>query len=279
MRKVRQTGIGLLLSLLLSCTACMNAAVNETEIVEITVPPYAAAATVPPVKKEQTMPMPASTAEPASTPTATPSPMPTPTWPMKTFKYKPAGYITAHAVNMRIGPGTEYGVINKLNEHSVVTMLAESGDWYFIAFEGTEGFVSREFVKIGELTTPKPSKKYSDDEIYMAAQMIWLEAKGGTYEEFQAIANVLANRIASRQFPDTVEDNIFAPGQFSVADDREWFLSKKPGRSAKRAADSVLNGGERPLDKSVMYFRAKSRGTEWGGRKYVKTIGNHCFFR
>ena len=158
-------------------------------------------------------------------------------------------------------------------------MLAESGDWYFIAFEGTEGFVSREFVKIGELTTPKPSKKYSDDEIYMAAQMIWLEAKGGTYEEFQAIANVLANRIASRQFPDTVEDNIFAPGQFSVADDREWFLSKKPGRSAKRAADSVLNGGERPLDKSVMYFRAKSRGTEWGGRKYVKTIGNHCFFR
>lgn len=59
--------------------------------------------------------------------------------------------------------------------------------------------------------------------------MIWLEAKGGTYEEFQAIANVLANRIASRQFPDTVEDNIFAPGQFSVADDREWFLSKNRG--------------------------------------------------
>lgn len=179
---------------------------------------------------------------------------------------------------MREGPGTDYAIIRKADTYTVVTMLAESGDWYYVSIEGVEGFISKEFVKIGALTTPKPTQRYSDDDIYMAAQMIYLEAKGGTYEEFQAIATVLANRIASRSYPSTIEDNIFAPGQFTVADDRDWFLSKKPSKAAIRAANSILNSGERIFGKSVMYFRAKSLGTEWGNRKYYKTIGNHCFF-
>ena len=181
-------------------------------------------------------------------------------------------------MNVRSGPGTEYPIVKEAAYHAVVTMLAESGDWYYILFDGTEGFISKEFVQIGELTTPKPSQRYSDEEIYMAAQMIWLEAKGGTYEEFQAIATVLANRIASRKFPNTVEKNIFAKGQFSVADDREWFLSQKPGKAALRAANSVLNDGERTVERNVMFFRAKRLGKEWSSRTYVKTIGNHCFF-
>ena len=203
---------------------------------------------------------------------------PVPPWPLKTFKYKPAGYITANSVNIRNGPGTEYEVIKKANAHTVVTMLAESGDWYYISADNEEGFVSRAFVTVGAIATPEPKPRYGKEEIHMAAQMIWLEAKGGTYEEFQAIATVLANRIASPGYPNTVEANIFAPGQFSVADDREWFSMQKPGSAAMRAASSVLNEGERVLDEPVLYFQTKSLGTEWENRTYFRTIGNHCFF-
>ena len=289
MRKLQQVGKTVLICVLLcSCTACGAPALKESEIIAVTMPLVLPATTETPIANA--VPAPASTAThapetpPSSGPTAgsTKTPVPTgtpsPTWPMKTFKYKPDGYVTANAVNMRVGPGTEYQVLRKAGYHAAVTMIAESGDWYYVLLDGMEGFISKEFVHVGPLPTPESPPKYSDDDIYMAAQMIWLEAKGGTYEEFQAIATVLANRIASSRYPSTVEDNIFAPGQFTVADDKEWFLSKEPDSTAMRAADSMLNGGERVLESSVMYFRAKRLGTEWRNRKYIKTIGNHCFF-
>lgn len=276
----------LLCVLLCSCTACGATTLEESEIIVLTMPPVLPVATEPPITNAVSAP--ASTAKPESTSsseptvglTKTPAPTgtPSPAWSMKAFKYKPDGYVTANAVNMRVGPGTKYQVLRKAGYHAAVTMIAESRNWYYVLLDGTEGFISKEFVHVGPLITPEPSPEYSDDDIYIAAQMIWLEAKGGTYEEFQAIATVLANRIASPRYPSTVEDNIFAPGQFTVANDREWFLSKKPDSAAMRAADSVLNGDERVLESSVMYFRAKRLGTEWHNRKYIKTIGNHCFF-
>lgn len=244
----------------LFCAACAPNAIET--VIELTPLPTATASPTP---------------EPTSAPTPTPTPTPTPAYPMKTFKYKPAGYVVGNSVNMRSGPGTEYAVLCQLKSHAAVTLIAESGEWYYILSDDAEGFVNKEFVVIGSANTPE--KLYSDDDIYMAAQMIYLEAKGGTYEEYQAIANVLANRIRSRKFPNSVEGNIFAPGQFSVADDRSWFLSHTPDRSSRRAAESVLNGGERVLDDSVMYFRAKRLGESWGRRVFYKTIGNHCFFK
>ena len=288
MRNLQKVGQAAFLWMLLFFGAACNAAAGgQSQVIILTTPLEVSAATEP--SPTNATPLPIAAAEsfaaassaPTATPEKTPSPAATasPAWPMKTFKYKPPGYVTASAVNLRAGPGTAHRILTKASYHAEVTMLAESGDWYYVSLDGTEGFISKAFVVVGSLPTPTPSPEYSNDAIYLAAQMIWLEAKNGTYEEYQAIATVLANRMESRIFPATVEENIFAPGQFSVADDREWFLSKKPSAAAIRAADSVLNGGERTLESSVMYFRAKRLGTEWPNRSYVKTIGNHCFFR
>lgn len=230
-------------------------------------------------------PAPTGAASPSSAPTPAPtlaptpsaSPSPEPTYPMKTFKYKPEGYVIGHSVNLREGPGTEYETTRKLAGNTTVNLIAESGEWYYVTVNGEEGFVNKEFIVIGSTETSAP--KYSDEEVYMAAQMIYLEAKGGTYEEYLAIANVLVNRIESRRFPNSVEKNIFSPGQFSVADDRDWFLSRKPDRASRRAAQSVLNDGKRVLDEGVMYFRSKRLDESWGRRIFYKTIGNHCFFK
>lgn len=259
----------LLVLLLPLCLISCAAPESECTVVMIQLPPPVVTA--------------APTSLPAPLPTPTPAPLPTAStaqaWPMKAFKYKPEGYTTAANVNLREGPGTEYAVLQKMGSHAELTMLAESGEWYYVSAAGVEGFVSKEFARVGTPAAQVPSDKYSDEDIYLAAQMIHLEANGGTYEELQAVATVLANRIVSRKFPDTVEDNIFAEGQFTVANNRERLLAQTPGRSAIRAADSVLNGGERTFDSGVMYFRASSLGTEWTNREYYGTIGGHCFFR
>ncbi len=289
MYNLTRIAVGLLFFALLLFSQALKAAfVDESEAVTIDIPLPTIAAEMP-VTKTMLSPSPSPTvapqpnnaqlpeAEAASAPE--PDESPAPSWPLKTFKYKPAGYTIAGNVNLREGPGTEYAIIRKLSWRAPLTMLAESGDWYYVSTMGVEGFVSKEFATVGTATTPKPSPQYSEDEVYLAAQMIYLEAKGGTYEEFQAIAAVLANRIASQSFPNTIEGNIFAPGQFTVADDMEWFLAQKPSKDAIRAADSVLNDREYTFEKSVMYFRAKRLGTEWKKREYYKTIGNHCFFK
>lgn len=281
MRDPYKTVVLLLLSglLLFYCSACKSESIAGNEVVNIALPTPNITTTMS-TATPSLSPLPAISPTPtgAAASTLAPTKPPAPSWPIKKFKYQPAGYTTAGNVNLREGPGTEYAILRKVDNHAVLTMLAESGDWYYVSIEGIEGFISKEYAKVGAFTTPKPSQKYSQDDIYMAAQMIYLEAKGGTYEEFQAIATVLANRIASRSFPNTIEENIFAPGQFTVADDREWFLSKKPSKAAIRAANSVLNDGEHTFEKQVMYFRAKSAGTQWRNRKYYETIGNHCFF-
>lgn len=228
-----------------------------------------------------------------STPSVSPSPTETPAakFSLKHFKYEQGASVVGSGVNLREGPGTEYGVVKEnVAKGTRATVLAESGDWYYLSIDETSGFMKKAFVLLDAYATPSPAPKpvvtnapkgnYSDDEIYMAAQMIYLEAGNGTKNELRAIANVLANRIANGAFGDTVEENIFAPGQFSVADNQEWFLSCAPSNAAIKAARDVLNEGVRILPEDVLYFWSKSRGTYWNDtRIYYKTIGNHCFFK
>lgn len=224
-------------------------------------------------------------------PSVTQSPTQAADYPMKKFKYKQSASVVGNGVNLREGPGTEYGVVKELVvKGTKATVLAESGDWYYLTMDEATGFMKKEFVLLDAYATPSPTPKpsitnapqgnYSEEEIYMAAQMIYLEAGNASRNELRAIANVLANRIASGEFSGTVKGNIFAPGQFSVADNREWFLSCKPSDAAIKAARDVLNEGIRILPEDVLYFWAKRKGTFWNDdREYYKTIGNHCFFR
>ena len=113
----------------------------------------------------------------------------------------------------------------------------------------------------------------------MAAQLAYLEAKGTGSEGYKAVVNVLINRCNSSSFGGSIETEIFRSGQFSVANDRESFLSTTPDSKSLAAAEAVLNDGERLLPSSVLYFRAARLGKEWGKRTYYATIGANSFFK
>lgn len=62
-----------------------------------------------------------------------------------------------------------------------------------------------------------PDMELTEEEIWMLASMVWVEAQGEPVEGQQAVAEVVLNRLAADNFPDTLKGVIFAEGQFLSA--------------------------------------------------------------
>ncbi len=118
--------------------------------------------------------------------------------------------------------------------------------------------------------------KYTNDEYYMLAQIIDIEARGESFEGKVAVGNVVMNRVLCRSFPgSTITEVITRPGQFAYAG-RE---NRKPASSSKRAARAVLDDELWVVAQDVYYFRSGvEAGVNWGSHKFYKKIGGHCFY-
>jgi PKD repeat protein len=93
----------------------------------------------PPIGTETPALGPASAPTPVPTPTETPIPTPTP---------GPATATANTAVNVRLGPGTDYAVIGTLlaGQSAGITGVSPDGAWWQISFAGGPGWVSSFFV-------------------------------------------------------------------------------------------------------------------------------------
>ena len=62
-------------------------------------------------------------------------------------------------VNVRKGPSTDYEKIGALtlNQEVKITGQSKSTGWYRIEFNGTEGYVSQNYLSNSKITTPAPS--------------------------------------------------------------------------------------------------------------------------
>ena len=125
---------------------------------------------------------------------------------------------------------------------------------------------------------------YSDEEVYLTAQLVHHEAHNQAYNGKVAVAEVVLNRVQSSLFPDKVNDVIFQNGQFSSL---RRLKNINPTELELRIAYNVLNGSLRVLnDKNVMYFRnpkitsgiSASTKKDWGNLEYATYIGEHAFY-
>jgi|HigsolmetaAR206D_1030411.scaffolds.fasta_scaffold00003_100 spore germination cell wall hydrolase CwlJ-like protein len=124
----------------------------------------------------------------------------------------------------------------------------------------------------------------SADERTWLEKLIEAEAGGEPYQGKLAVATVIANRVESPLFPNTVMEVIKANDgkrhQFSPWDDRRIY-DVKPSPETKKAVSEVFDHGKRTLPADVMYFATTDVAFhDWMGktRQYVTTIGNHAFF-
>ncbi|MBE6685752.1 MAG: cell wall hydrolase [Ruminococcaceae bacterium] len=103
----------------------------------------------------------------------------------------------------------------------------------------------------------------------LLARLVWAEARGESFEGQLAVVEVVFNRVESPNFPDTVYDVIYEPGQFTTASSLEYVTPTQTQYDVVTAAlrmERVLNN-----DKCVYFNTGSCCGA------YYMTIGNHVF--
>jgi len=114
------------------------------------------------------------------------------------------------------------------------------------------------------------------EEIEMLTRIISGEARGEPLEGQIAVGAVVLNRVLSDDFPDTIEEVIFAEGQFIAIDD--GYYDMQPTEKSYRAAIKALEGKD-PSNGAYYFYNPVTARTLWWltTRETTAEIGNHVF--
>ena len=220
--------------------------------------------------------------------------------------------VTAGTVNVRTAPGLDAEIITEANLGDTFTQLPEltTEEWTAVELEdGTTAYLSAQFTeesitldlavsaeeeaereeaariakaleeakKTVPVTTNREAITLSDEDIFLMAIVVTMEAGSESYEGQLAVANVIVNRLLSGVWGDTVSDVIYAPNQFSGANSgRIEQFSTRVTESCKRAVVEALAGNNNIG--SYMNFIMKSRANYSAYSEYY-VLGNHCFYK
>lgn len=182
----------------------------------------------------------------------------------------------------------------------------EFGDgWAAVDFEGQTGYISADYVEIsfeydyGETLEQIKEREEAErraenirkstiqteavranaggipagtSDVVLLAALVQCEAGGESYEGQLAVASVVANRVRSGAYPNTVSGVIFASGQFSPAGSGKVARLIESGnikQSCLQAATEALSG--------VTNIGGATRFRRAGSRQGV-IVGNHVFW-
>lgn len=125
-----------------------------------------------------------------------------------------------------------------------------------------------------------PDAEYDAESLYWLSHIISAESGGEPLEGQIAVGNVVLNRVASEDFPNTISGVIFdrVDGvQFEPVENGTVYHT--PTAQAMEAAKLVLDGENAIDDAMFFYAPALSEGL-WinANRTYYKTIGCHRFY-
>ncbi|HHT17485.1 MAG TPA: copper amine oxidase [Papillibacter sp.] len=118
---------------------------------------------------------------------------------------------------------------------------------------------------------------YNDNDVYWLSRIINAEARGESLAGKIAVGNVVLNRVASPQYPNTVREVIFdkAHGvQFTPA--YSGAIYNTPSEESIVAAKIALDGGN--TAGRSLFFANTAKCWAAKVRPYEMTIGNHFFF-
>lgn len=124
----------------------------------------------------------------------------------------------------------------------------------------------------------------TDNEVYTLAQLIEHEEGIEGYNNWVAVAEVVANRVRSTGFPDSVLEVIYQPHQFSYV---EEIASITPRPEVIEVAREVLHGDIRYFNNPhVLFFRntqitdgfPSSTPVDWGKLPWYTSVGLTAFY-
>lgn len=116
----------------------------------------------------------------------------------------------------------------------------------------------------------------SENEIDLLARIVRAEAQTEPFEGKVAVADVVLNRVESPQFPDTVKDVIYAPGQFQPVSNGE--INKPADEESVEAVYTALADQNDAVEDSLFFYNPHIATNRWlDSRETTVVIGQHVF--
>ena len=149
------------------------------------------------------------------------------------------------------------------------SLLAEALGCSLSWTEGTQMLMLKQ---VGPVVS---AKSYPEEDLYWLSRAIYSESGNQPMAGRIAVGTVILNRVASQQFPNTIKEVIFAPGQFSPV--ANGTIYRTPDAESVIAAKLCLDGAREAGES--LYFNVTSMYS-WAdqSRDYVCTIGGHNFY-
>ncbi len=120
---------------------------------------------------------------------------------------------------------------------------------------------------------------YSEEDIYLLAQLINNEADGEGMNGWIAVAEVVLNRVVSDRFPNTIPEVIYQKDPVQFADNQR-ITTRSPSKEQVFVAREVLSGNLGVLNnRNALFFRnAGGLTSDWGDYSFFTSINNHQFY-
>ncbi len=156
-------------------------------------------------------------------------------------------------------------------------------------FRAIEGDDYRDDIDIASIVNEKVFAEttpmtYSEEDVMLLASLMQHEAGSEGLNGWIGVGEVVRNRLNSELFPNTIEEVIFQPGQFTTASE---LYGSTPTDEIIKTASLVLEGKLNVLNNSnIMYFRnpmitdgiPATERVDWGKYRYNTSIGHHAFY-
>lgn len=121
----------------------------------------------------------------------------------------------------------------------------------------------------------------NENDLYLLAKLITIEAKGEPFEGQVAVGAVVLNRVQSSKFPDSIRKVLYQPGQFSTIRQLNRTIPKD---SSIRAAKKAFHGND-PSHGALYFYNPVTCSPK--ARRYIKSsnfrvtarIGRHVFYK
>lgn len=169
-------------------------------------------------------------------------------------------YANKEGVNIRKEPNINSEILGHTLLNTTFEVIGECDGWSTITTEDGYAFIKSEYLSDTEVAVPI----YLKEDLYVLAHVICGEAQGYPDDEQLYVGSVVLNRVAHPDFPDTIEDVVFQPGQYACVTDGNYY--REPTERNWANAKWLLENGS-VLPGNVIW---QSKGSQGRG-VYLKT--------
>lgn len=118
--------------------------------------------------------------------------------------------------------------------------------------------------------------RLSNQEIDLLARLVRAEAQTEPLEGKIAVACVVLNRVESPQFPDTIKEVIYAPGQFQPVQNGQ--INKPADEESIQAVKAALSNQRQLVQGALFFYNPTIATSRWlDSRVTTHEIGQHVF--